>query len=50
MKAYLEKLKKSNLMSTFSIYFVLLALFMVSMLANENFATVGNLSDRKSVV
>jgi len=45
MKAYLEKIKKSNLMSTFSIYFVLLALFIVSMLANENFATVGNLSN-----
>lgn len=45
MKTYIEKLKKSNLMGTFSIYFVLLALFFVSMLANENFATIGNLSN-----
>ncbi|HAS73448.1 MAG TPA: ribose ABC transporter permease, partial [Clostridiales bacterium UBA8960] len=45
MKTYIEKLKKSNMMGTFSIYFVLLALFFVSMLANENFATIGNLSN-----
>lgn len=45
MNNFLQKLKKSNLMSTFSIYFVLLALFLVSMMANENFATVGNLSN-----
>lgn len=45
MENRLDRIKKSNLMSTFSIYFVLLALFLVSMLANENFATVGNLSN-----
>lgn len=45
MKTTFDKLKKSNLMGTFSIYFVLLALFLISMMANENFATVGNLSN-----
>jgi len=45
MKTTFDKLKKSNLMGTFSIYFVLFALFLISMMANENFATVGNLSN-----
>lgn len=45
MEKFVQKIKKSNLMGTFSIYFVLLALFLVSMMANENFATIGNLSN-----
>lgn len=45
MNNFTQKLKKLNAKGTFSIYFVLLALFMVSWMANENFATVGNLSN-----
>ncbi|OJV64594.1 MAG: ribose ABC transporter permease [Clostridiales bacterium 38-18] len=45
MNSLLQKIKKSNLMATFSIYFVLLFLFLISMMANENFATIGNLSN-----
>ncbi len=37
--------KKLNANGTVSIYLVLLALFIASMFANENFATVGNLSN-----
>jgi inositol transport system permease protein len=45
MEKFVQKIKKSNVMGAFSIYFVLLALFLVSMMANENFATIGNLSN-----
>lgn len=45
MEKFVQKFKKSNVMGAFSIYFVLLALFLVSMMANENFATIGNLSN-----
>ncbi len=45
MNNFTQKLKKLNAKGTFSIYFVLLALFLVSWMANENFATIGNLSN-----
>ncbi len=45
MNSFMERLKKINARGTFSIYFVLLILFIVSWMANENFATIGNLSN-----
>lgn len=45
MKNFIDKLKKLNSKGNYSIYLVLIALFIVSWMANENFATWGNLSN-----